>query len=119
MIGSKPIYSTVFNNQTVAASAGGTANATTLIKSVSVVHANYVSVSNKNPAAVELVFGREIGTTAAAVYIPGRDNATAVNVPMVEFPIPIDQGTTIRARTLVDTPITFAVTTFLHLSLWE
>ena len=76
-------------------------------------------VANQNAAAVELVFGREIDTTAAAVYIPGRNNATAVAVPMVEFPIALDQGMTIRARTLVDTPITLAATTFLHLSLWE
>lgn len=114
-----PIASYIFNNHTIAASAGGTASATALVSSVAVVHARYMRIYNRNLRDLELIFGGEAGTSAIGVYVPCPLSATASQIGYTEFPIALSQGMSIRARTLVDTPITLAATTYFHISLWE
>lgn len=114
-----PIASYLFNNHTVAASKGGTAAATALISSVDVVHARFMRVHNMGPVPVELVFGAEEGTAAVGIFVPGRENATALGTYPTEIPIALDQGMAIRARTVHTVAATYAEITPLHISLWD
>ena len=112
-----PIASYIFNNHTIAASAGGTAAATALVSSISAVHARYLVAHNRNLRDLELILGADSGTNSIGVYVPCPLSATASAVGKTELPVALSQGMSIYARTLVDTPITFAATTYLHLAL--
>ena len=119
MIAGHPIASYIFNDNTIAASLGGTAAATALVSSVAVVHARYMRVHNLGPVPLEIVLGAEKGTAAVGVFVPGQQNLTAISTLPTEFPIALDQGMSIRARTTRDTAATLSTNTLLHISLWD
>lgn len=116
---SHPIASYLFNDTTIAASSKGTAAATSLVASMAVVHASYMRVHNMSLVPIEIIFGAERDTTAVGVFIPGMLSATASSVVPMEFPIALDQGIAIRARTVQTVAATFGSTTPLHISLWD
>lgn len=119
MIGVHPIKSYLFNNHTIAASLGGTANATSLVSSISVTHARFMRVYNTSPKHLELIFGSEAGTMAIGIMLPGQASETGANAQPIDFSVPVDAGGALRIRTLANSAVTLSETEFLHISLWD
>lgn len=119
VLGSYPILSLTLNNHTIAASAGGTAAATVLNASFSMVAAKSFSVFNYTKRDLELLIGPDIGTTAAGtIFVPGDTTAHFANGFLMRQPINIQNGNKLWARTIVDTPITVSSTLFLRIDFW-
>jgi hypothetical protein len=117
--GSHPIGSYLFNNHTIAASAGGTAAATVLVSSVSATYVKAWQIHNLSLRNLELIIGAESGTAAVGIFVPGNTTVSGAFAGMsMRAPIALNQGMTIRARTTENTAITCASTTPLAITLW-
>ena len=119
MLGVHPIASYIFNNHTIAASLGGTANSTLLVSSISATHARFMRCYNTTPKHLELLFGSEQGTLGIGVMLPGQASEIGANAQPIDFSVPVDAGGTLRCRTLANAPVTMSETEFLHISLWD
>lgn len=120
MNGGHPVLTLGFNT-TIAASAGGTAAATTLNSSFPGTYARYVQIYNYTLRDIELIFGSDPGTAVATntVYVPGIVTAAGTSaVQGILLPIAMSQGQKILARTTIDTPVTVSSTLQLRLNFW-
>lgn len=121
-------------NATIAATMAGTAAATAICSSIPCVYAREMEVFNLTGRNLELVVGPDNGTASYTLTTPGTTPVmivgngtffcpgTAAATPGfgrgVRFPITLQQGEKIFARTTENTPITCATTSPLIINLW-
>lgn len=114
-IGSVPLQTLRFNNQTIAASLNGTAPST-IIGTISAAYARGWEVFNCTLRNIELVIGVD-STAVSGIFIPGT--ASSVGLGMgVRAPVALSGPLVLRARTTENTPITISSTTPLYINLW-
>lgn len=117
-LGSGIVASFSLTNHTIAASAAGTAAATQIAASASMVHARAWQVFNLTPHNLEIVFGEERGTAAIGVFVPSTTAAGCAGMSM-RAPIGLSQGTRIAVRTVANAAATCSTTTPLFINFWD
>lgn len=115
-LGGVPVLYISMGNQTIAASAGGTAAATPVVSSISCTYARSWQVWNMTGRNVELIIGKDAGTASIAIFCPGTASPTTGMGNRA--PITIQQGMSIFARTTENTPITCSQTGPLVINAW-
>ncbi len=117
-LGGHPVGSFLFTNQTIAASAGGTA-AATVLGTINASYARSWNVTNLTLRNLEFVLGAEAGTSAIGIFIPGNVTASgAAAGGATRSPIALQQGIILRARTTENVPLTISSTLALAITLW-
>lgn len=116
--GGHPILTMGFNT-TVAASAGGTAAATSLNSSFPVTDAKYMQIYNYTLRDIELIFSSADPGTANTnvIFVPGTASSTALQQGIL-MPINMQQGAKILARTTTNVPLTVSATLALRINFW-
>jgi len=127
-------YLGIPGNATIAASMGGTAAATLISTSVSATYFRFMEVWNMTGRNLEIGFGNDNGTASYVLTTPGSTPITVGANSQIfcpgttasstgagrgnYFPITLQQGSKIWARTTENTPITAASTTPLVINFW-
>lgn len=117
-LGGHPCQAILLLNNTIAASALGTA-AATVIGTISTQYVRSWNAYNLTLRNLEVIFGPEGGTAAIGVFLPGNTTVNgAMAGPAVRNPLAVTQGVVVRVRTTENTPVTIASTTPLVLNFW-
>ena len=119
-LGSVPVQTLRFNNQTVAASLNGTA-AVTVLGTISASYGRAWEVFNCSLRNLELIIGQASPATSAnapaGIFIPGTASGVVAGMGM-RGAMAVQSGYVVYARTTENTPVTLSSTTPLYINLW-